>query len=456
MNLNRIIVVLVVLVVGIFIAAKDSFAGKDKPCSPWPTCKDGGGDPPPPPPECDDTFPGFVYGRPNSRKDPGELHLASSDVCRDELLVIGGPQSAAMSMTADRSKGVLLWVENLGNTVQRIVRRMDFTVDASGNLTVEDPVTILPLAGEEALPGDQLYLLVRDVWGDATHDSLYLALLRNRQFNSGPYAGNYMEDLLIYDLNALTDISAVPPPPAPDVRTIFNELGAIGKSAETWDWPDAAGSMSLAECDSAPYPQFSPTCYEASVLTFNSSGTRLYIAGGLQGELQDSDVESWNATMRIDIDKKTVGPDLADWIIGGPEMVAAVDFRGSGGPEGLGPRPGVNRYELPDPETDPEIIAAKDIFINADLCAAEYAQYANGNTSLPDTHWELCLDTSLVGHTGFSNGQAWESSDSYLFDRLGQQGPAGRGYIYRIYVTGPNAGTEELLIENARGLDTGL
>ena len=46
MNLNRIIVMLVVLITGIFVASTGSFAGKPPKCSPWPECKDdtGGGE----------------------------------------------------------------------------------------------------------------------------------------------------------------------------------------------------------------------------------------------------------------------------------------------------------------------------------------------------------------------------------------------------------------------------
>ncbi len=69
-----------------------------------------------------------------------------------------------MHMTADRSKGVILWNEDHDN--QYIVRRLDFAVDDSGTLTVSDPVTILPLVAEEALPGDLLSLGSIDIWGD--------------------------------------------------------------------------------------------------------------------------------------------------------------------------------------------------------------------------------------------------------------------------------------------------
>ncbi len=93
------------------------------------------------------------------------MRLASTDVCRTELVsILPKLGESAMHMTADRSKGVILWNEDHDN--QYIVRRLDFAVDDSGTLTVSDPVTILPLVAEEALPGDLLSLGSIDIWGD--------------------------------------------------------------------------------------------------------------------------------------------------------------------------------------------------------------------------------------------------------------------------------------------------
>lgn len=450
MNLNKIVVVLVLLIAGVFVAATESIAGKPDRCSPWPECKDDGGDPPPPPPPtgCTDIFPGFVYTQEATRKEPGEIHLASSDGCRNELVIVG-PSYAQMHMTADRLNGVIVWVEDPGNVYQAIVRRLDFAVDTSGNLMLEPAVTILPLAGEEPLLGEQLYYEVGDVWGDATHDSLYITVSRIREHNSGPYAGKNFRDSLIYDLNDLTDISAVPPPLAPDVRTIYHHLGTNGETPESWEWLDGTIPTTLAECGDALYPQFIPTCYGAAGPKFNSSGTRLYFSQGVRGPLEDSQVTLWGATIRIDIDRETVGPDLADWIIGGPELVAVVDFRGSGGPTDLSPRPDVDPSTLPEPE----IVARKDHFLDADQCAAQYAPFDDGNTLLSDDFWVACIDTSLFGHTGFGNGQVWESSNTYLYDRNAKHGSAN---IHRTTISGGSAGIEELLIENGRGMDTGL
>jgi len=392
-----------------------------------------------PPPACDDTFPSFIYHVEGSRRSPGEVRLASSDVCRSELLGTGNIMGP-MHMTADGSKGVIVWRENTDVDNQHIVRRLDFTVDASGNVDPGQPVTILPPVGEEQ-GGDFLSYDVTDVWGDATHNSLYVLASRHITFNSGPNAGRSLSETFIYNLNTLTGGTDTPLS-----RKIYEHWNG---DSTVW-WVDAGDPSALPDCYSVFYPQFVPTCYKAASLRFNPSGTRLYLDQGLAEDLQDMEVELWHSTMRLDIDKETVGSDLAQWIIGGPELVTVVDFRGSGGPETLGSRPAADPYTLPDPE----IVGRLDILLNADTCAAQYSMHPNGDYAFADDFWLACIDTSLVGHTGFGNGQVWESADTYLFDRNGKTNSGGE--IYRMTVTGPNAGIEQLLIKGSRAMDTGL
>ena len=189
-----------------------------------------------------------------------------------------------MHMAEDGSKGVVVWVEDSDNNQQKIVRRLDFTVDASGEFSAGEPITILPIAGEEPLPGEELYLTVRDVWGDANHDLLYMAVTRFRSFNSGTYAGKKMYEALIYNLNDLTDNSALP---LPGVRTIQRQLKASDGTNESSDWLDAGDPSTLPDCYEVLYPQFVPTCYNADLMTFNSSGKRLYLGSGLGGDATD-------------------------------------------------------------------------------------------------------------------------------------------------------------------------
>ncbi|VUX55289.1 exported protein of unknown function [uncultured Woeseiaceae bacterium] len=443
MNLNRIIVILAVLVAGALVASTSSFAGKpDKPCSPWPACKNDGGDPPPPPPPtgCTDTFPGFLYQVEATRKLPAELRIASTDACRTEHVVFSsGLRAAAFHMTLDRSAGVIVWSEDHDN--QYIVRRLDFTVDftvdPSGILTVGAPVTVLPLAVEEPLQGDYRFYMNLDVWGDATHNSLILAIGRGNVINSGPDSGASTDETMIYDLHDLTgDLS---PLTSPDVRVLFRrQKGAGGDVLEFGTWLDAGSPASLPDCFFVPYPQFVPTCYRAAEFRFNPSGTRLYFERNSTGDFT-SEPGQWHGVQRIHIDK-TDGP-LAGWSLTGPELVYTA------GPSGVRPRPDNDPLDLPSPE----IVTAGGQILNADDCTDDYAPFADGSTELPADFWRPCIVDGLLAH---GNAKSWESPDSYLFDRLSQQG-RGRYNIYRVYVSGGLADTEELLIETARHADTG-
>jgi len=362
-----------------------------------------------------------------------------------------------MHMTADGSKGVTVWSEQPIDN-QYIIRRLDFTVDASGSLHPGEPVTILPLDGEEALPGDYLYFEVADVWGDATHESLYIIVSQYDNFNSGPNAGAGTHVVSIYDLNTLSNVND-----SPVVRTIFDG------TPEPFSWLDAGDPSTLPDCFAVPYPQFVTTCYGAGVMTFNPSGTRLYLTNGLAVDLQDSGVY-WGSTMRINIDK-TADPTLGNWLLSGPELVYAVDSAVTGEFTGPTPRPKADPLQLPSPEyiavgqgdgsagPTSEVI----MFLDADLCAAVHAPYANGTLEAPSNLWQECKDASTLSynvtmppynvtmpHGGFSLQSpdamlrgTFQGRETELFD------------IHRIYLSGALAGTEQIIIENARNPDTG-
>jgi hypothetical protein len=386
----------------------------------------GGGKPPPPPPEeCTDDFPGFSYEVEATRRAPAEIWLSSTDGCRTERIAVqpeggllrGGP----FHMTADRSKGLLIWTERILAEFDRyIVWRQDFTEDSNGDWKLEGlPVQLLPLPEEEVLP-EEAYLdyAQNDIWGDATHDALYLVTTRLYMDNvDSPEA---IEELLIFNLNDMTD-----------VREIFRSAQAAGE----WTCPDP------------DYPQFVPTCYRPQTVRFNPSGTRLYISDSLD----DTQDERWNGTIRINIDRfdGTVNEQpLAKWRFSGPELIS------TGGGGGLLARPAADRYEEPPQELIPIRDGLTGLFQDADQCALDYAHFADGTVLLTTDFWRACLDDESVWNLSsylHGGGDSWQSPDSLLFSLLGK-----RHYdIYRRYITGELAGTEQLLVENARGADTG-
>lgn len=322
-------------------------------------------------------------------------------------------------MTADKSKGVLLWTEDPGNTEHYLVYQQDFTVDASGVLTLETPFQLLPLDGE-IIPAAVNYYFSMDIWGDATHDSLYMAVFRNYAFGSGPEDG--IKELLIYNLNDMTD-----------VRKIYSDTEA----AFEWNCPDVSN------------PQFVPTCYRPENIRFNPSGTRLY----MNHNTRDTLGQRWDAGLRIHIDylnAVTGGvANLTDWIFSVPELV----YTGTDETSGALARPENDSSLLPDPE----LIAVRKFqdvgsILDADQCAYEYSFYVSGAWSLPPDFWHQCIVTGTFFSPNIhGGGDSWQSPDAILTSTY-----ARRGYdIYRRYIAGPLAGTEELLIENARGADTG-
>ena len=395
------------------------------------------GEPPPPPPPptgCVDDFPGFLYMVEAGRNTPAELHLSSTDGCRSELIAVVPDirQHPAMHMTANGSEGLILWQEDPGQA-EYIVRRQDFTVNGNGDLTlVGSPVTVLPLAGEEAAAGDYLYYFFTDIWGDAIHGSLYLAISRQYVFNSGPNLGESTEELLVYNLNDLTSVNALP-----EVREIYRT-------------PDDPNGWNCPSDPSVLNPQFVPTCYGVDGIRFNPSGTRLYI----RDNIDDLQGQRWDGTVRIDIDMGS--GSLANWILSAPELVytGTTEFE----PVGMLARPDATISNLPNPEiigmgyldrSGNQTVRA-GAFLNADQCAAAvYAPLSGGNLSgLPDL-WMQCIDNQLLNGTG---RDSWQSPEAFLTSRL-----VKRHYnIYRRYVTGALAGTEQLLIEDGRFADTGF
>ena len=152
MDLNRILVVSLVLITGIFLTTAGSFAGKpEKPdkCSPWPECKDDGGDPPPPPVEsCADAsgiFPSFAYttrindGKRGSHSGTN-VHLANSDgTCSIIIYTQNDRERLVPNYRQIGNHGRIVWSQSgLGNEVlgrrhpdggKAVVQMLDFSLD---------------------------------------------------------------------------------------------------------------------------------------------------------------------------------------------------------------------------------------------------------------------------------------------------------------------------------------
>jgi len=369
----------------------------------------GGGKPPPPAPEeCTDVFPSFLYKVDETRKRPAEVHLSSADGCRTEFLKTG--EKGVTHVTEDWSDGVMVWSEDPEIDHQYTLLRQDFTVDGLGKPTPGNIVTLLPRDDEIISPGDSLFYFNNDVWGDANHDLLYMAVARTHGF--GEAREDVIDELLFYNLN----------------DTYMTDVHVIKRTAGS-DWN--------LNCPEVEFPQYVPNCYLSTTgVTFNQSGTRLYLLARL-----DISDQTWYGILRINIGRfDLAGNELPfnELTFSPPELV----YTGINGSRGRLPRPETNRYDLPFPE----YIFASDSLVNADMCVEIYADLALGygyDEPEPDLWKSLCIVDS-----GFNGGgESWQSPDALLSTIRTNRGRK----IYRRHIDG----SEELLIENGRHADSG-
>ena len=409
------------------------------------------GDPPPPPPSgCTDDFPGFLYSVDETRKNPGRLYLASTNGCRSEPVgVVGVTTGRNFHMTADGTSGVILWTdrqEGPGNGARESIVRQDFTVDTNGTLDLLDPVTILPWGGEDDPEGECARYYASDVWGDATHNSLYLIVDRAYYCDSGPNAGGGTQELLIYDLN---DLTGDPSDPPPDVRVVW-ESESAGGVRQYSNWLDAGDPENLPDCSAVSFPQFVPTCYGDDGFRINSSGTRLYVRDNFDDTLGDR----WDGTIRLDIDKSTIGPALNQWLISQPELVYAGTSYYE--PNGMLARPDSDFSVLPSPEIigmsyfdkSAQVTVGVSAYMNADQCVGVYAPLSAGDQDGYPDLWMQCItyDLFLPNRSG-----SWESPDTILRTER----PKRTQQIHRHHISGASPGLTELLIDNGGGADNG-
>ena len=123
------------------------------------------------------------------------------------------------------------------------------------------------------------------------------------------------------------------------------------------------------------------------------------------------------------------------------------------GPRDALPRPSPLPQFLPSPE----IVMARwdDQFLDADTCAAEYAERSGANLEPEEPIWPECLVLYGFLENSDAGSRAWESPDAYLFYRSAKK-RNDDDEIYRFYVSGGKAGLEEKLIESGQSPDAGF
>lgn len=402
MNLNRIIVVLVVLITGIFVATAGSFAAKGG--------KGGGKPPPPPPAECNDPSPSFVYVKEGGRKSPDVTYIASADGCISEpILDVVGSTVHMTDVQSDGSvSGVIIWVEDPGNQNVHQIRRADFTVNTVDSAfvvtTIVDP-NPLSLEGTTILDGDILLYFFPDVWGNNDHSELYLVLTRYQ----GDVSGNGSDSLWIYNLDDPTE-----------KRELYLSAHADGY----WNCPAGAEN-----------PEAIAGCYVAETPKWNPTGTALYLQDTLYSPdlVPTSTSIRWNAALRLQITRSEY---LQDWTVLPPEIV----YTGSttetvSEPWGLSARP------KPVASTG-DLILAGGGMLDVEACVAKF----NTGNAPPTDLWVDCLLPEFdTGDAGFGS---WQSPEFVLHSVREKRKKS-------VFKTNILNGVSTKLIDDADGADTG-
>jgi hypothetical protein len=429
MNLNRIIVVLVVLITGIFVAAAGSLAAKSDRCSPWPACKDDGDDPPPPPPpaECNDPSPSFVYIKPGGRHSDDVAYLASADGCTHNELpgIKGGSVHMTDALLDGSVHGVIIWDEDSNGQNVDQLRRADFTVNSAGHLTALniDPDSLD--LGDPGVPdGDYLGYFFPDVWGSSTHDELYLVMNRIH----GHVNGGGSTSLWIYDLNDLSD-----------KRELFRSVDSSDGWISNWSCP--ADTI---------HPQAVAGCYRPETPKWNPTGTAIYIQDTLHAADIPEITSNWEATLRLQI---TRGGLLSSWGVSAPQIVfTGTPTETASGPGGLAamPRPGETGFgDLIFQDRTPRGI------LNVETCVAKFTPPVNDpDPAIAADLWLDCLvDNDPYTGSAFNMGDAgrgsWLSSNEILHTIREQR------RLVSIYKTNIHTGVSTKLIDDAEGPDTG-
>ena len=378
-----------------------------------------GGEPPPP---CTDKFPSFVYVREGRRNSEDVTYLASEDGCRSVPLpgvTRGFGNTVHMTdVLADGSvEGVIVWSEDPGGLNHYRMRRADFTVDIDGNVTVEvDPVP-LPLEDNPVPSTDHLFYLFPDIWGDSTHDELYLVTDRGHDDNPHSY--------WIYDLNKLSDENV----PAAEKK---RELYQSAQSENVWVCPE--GTLN---------PEAVAGCYRPIVSQWNPAGTALYIQGEINSpdQIPASEFVRWVGVIRLQIEREPLDP-LDSWVISPPEIVYAGSATNTVG------EPGGAIAARPEPMPGDLIPVGADAnhqgMLDVELCVSLFAPVSY---PAPDL-WTNCLMPGF--NTGDAGNGSWQSPDHILHTVREKRRKTS------VLRTSIQDGVSTKLIDNAERPDTGM
>lgn len=377
-----------------------------------------------------------MYIKPGGRNSVDVAYLASTDGCiHNELPGIkGGSVHMTEASLLDGSySGVIIWSEDPDDGIPNVdhLRRADFTVNAAGALTdldiIEDPLDL----GDPGVPdGDTLGYGFPDVWGNGTHDELYM--LVNRGHSDQNSGGSH--SLRIYNLNDLSDS-----------LELFWSVDFPGGYTSSWPCPE-----------STTHPEAVAGCYRPESFRWNPTGTAIYI----QDTIYSPDSVRWNGAIRLQI---TRGGPVSSWGVSAPQIV----YTGSTNevasePNGLAamPRPvefvGVGDLILAGDNNN--VTATTWGMLNVEACITAFTPpVSNPDPEIDPNLWLTCLvDTDPYTGEEFDLGDAdramfgyWLSPNEILHEVREKR------RLVSIYKTNVHSGISTKLVDDAEDPDSG-
>ena len=403
-----------------------------------------GGDPPA---ECTDLFPSFVYMREGGRNSEDVTYLASEDGCRSEPLPgVNGTIVHMTDVLADGPdegsvKGVIVWKEDPGNITGNLsryqVQRANFTVNTDGDVTLEG-IQTLDLGDNALPPADNLNYFL-DVWGDSTHEELYLVAWRIYT-NNTTANGEGEHSLWIYNLNDPSD---------------KRELYLSAQSANSWVCPPGTSN-----------PEAVAGCYGPESPKWNPTGTALYLLNELYSPGPEPTSESvrWTGAVRLQISRLGT---LGTWAISPPEIVYTGRTNNTAGePGGTAARPRPEEFvcstssghcDLILVSDDSNVTTTRRGMLDVEACVSWF----NPPVTVGPNDWLNCMVVedpytgdsfdlaNTVGGT-WHGGGSWQSPDDVLHVLREKRRKTS------VFRTNIHNGVSTKLVDDARFLDTGM